>query len=195
MPLPPTSIESRFWPKVKKGDGCWLWQASLDRKGYGTIRRKDGESTLRAHRVSFEIAFGPIPAGMCVLHKCDTPRCVRPDHLRLGTFKDNSQDASAKGRLGRKLSAEKRVEAIWMFEQGVSRAVISETLDIQLMRLTKLLGDRVKRKAVSAGHLALSEDQLAQMVELRRQGCSYRTIGARMGFSRTTAEKRLKAGK
>lgn len=89
-----TSVD-RFWIKVKKSDGCWIWGA-LRLNGYGCLRF-NGKRTL-AHRVSWEIHNGPIPEGLFVLHRCDNPACVRPDHLFLGTRKDNMQDMIKKGR-------------------------------------------------------------------------------------------------
>lgn len=90
------SVEQRFWEKVSKTDGCWEWTGSLNNQGYGQIRI-DGKSLL-AHRVSWGMAFGPIPDGLLVLHRCDNPPCIRPDHLFLGTFADNSHDMIQKGR-------------------------------------------------------------------------------------------------
>lgn len=92
---------NRFWSKVKQGDGCWEWQASKFHHGYGCfgVRNEDGTyRTSYAHRVSWEMANGPIPDGMFVLHKCDNRACVRPDHLWLGTQTDNMRDCSDKGR-------------------------------------------------------------------------------------------------
>ena len=94
------SIAERFWPKVSKGKSCWLWSGSNMPKGYGRLRVfKNGKWTHDyAHRVSWELAHGPIPDGMEVLHKCDTPACIRPSHLFLGTQIDNIADAVKKKR-------------------------------------------------------------------------------------------------
>ena len=102
MTLPPTNtIEDRFWSKVRKDDGCWEWTASVNRRCYGWFHfgGKVERKALKAHRVSWELHNGPIPEGLWVLHKCDNPRCVRPDHLFLGDRTDNMRDCAAKGRV------------------------------------------------------------------------------------------------
>ncbi len=77
-------------------DGCWLWTGSTDDDGYGRVWF-DGRSD-RAHRVSYRLFIGEIPAGMAVLHTCDNPPCVRPDHLWAGTQLENIADRERKGR-------------------------------------------------------------------------------------------------
>lgn len=75
---------------------CWIWQGSTNNIGYGFIR--DGKNMRTAHRVSYEEHIGPIPYGMCVCHTCDNPLCINPNHLWLGTRKQNSRDMIVKGR-------------------------------------------------------------------------------------------------
>jgi hypothetical protein len=91
-------IEVRFWAKVCKTDTCWLW-TGVKSVGYGHMWDGSGRPK-HAHRLSWEIHHGPIPSGMDVLHRCDTPACVRPDHLFIGTASDNMLDAVSKGRHG-----------------------------------------------------------------------------------------------
>lgn len=76
--------------------GCWLWSGPADRKGYGHVWWKGRHRT--AHRVSYEEQVGPISGGLHVCHRCDTPACVNPAHLWLGTGQDNVDDRVAKGR-------------------------------------------------------------------------------------------------
>lgn len=81
--------------------GCWNWIGSKNRDGYGQIRveRSGFNGYFRAHRVSWIYHHGEIPDGLCVLHRCDNPGCVNPEHLFLGTQADNMRDRNAKGRL------------------------------------------------------------------------------------------------
>jgi hypothetical protein len=93
------SYQEWFWHKVKlaPGDACWVWTgAKASLRGYGQSI-KDGKACV-ASRVAYESAYGPIPVGMCVCHRCDNPPCCRPDHLFLGTREENIQDMIGKRR-------------------------------------------------------------------------------------------------
>lgn len=81
--------------QVALPDGCWEWRAGRS-SGYGVVRI--GGRKVYAHRAMYELVFGPLPDDACVLHKCDNPPCIRPDHLFDGSRDDNMQDMIAKGR-------------------------------------------------------------------------------------------------
>jgi len=91
-------VIARFWAKVRRSSDseCWEWTASRTLGGYGQM--EVAGKFQSAHRMSWVIAFGAIPDDMCVLHKCDNPRCVNPNHLFLGDTKDNVMDRERKGR-------------------------------------------------------------------------------------------------
>jgi len=107
----------RFWAKVAKSDNCWEWTAKRKENGYGDFApgTRSSDRHVYAHRYSYELHYGPIPDGHQVCHRCDNPPCVRPDHLFLGTHRDNMDDMIAKGRqahalLTPKQAADVRIE-------------------------------------------------------------------------------------
>jgi hypothetical protein len=95
------TLEERFWRFVEKTDSCWLWTGkSVDRAGYGKLSTGGkGSPHKMAHRISYELHKGEIPDGLVVMHSCDNPKCVNPEHLSVGTHKQNTHDAVAKGRM------------------------------------------------------------------------------------------------
>lgn len=93
------SLPERFWSKVDKTPTCWNWTGACNSKGYGQFRLK---KMVQAHRISYENTYGPLKNQCC--HKCDNPKCVRPDHLFDGTNSDNQRDSGRKGRSWKKLT-------------------------------------------------------------------------------------------
>ena len=91
------SLEERFWPKVdiRGPDDCWEWLAGKNYKGYGILMRKESK---KAHRIAYELTYGPIPNGLHICHHCDNPGCMNPTHLFAGTDMDNTADCIRKGR-------------------------------------------------------------------------------------------------
>lgn len=92
----PNPVE-RFWRHVVVRDGCWGWTRYRDKDGYGKLWVN--RTFVSAHRFSWELHHGPIPDGLCVIHTCDNPPCSNPEHLRLGTVRENTWDAARKRRL------------------------------------------------------------------------------------------------
>lgn len=137
----PLPIAERYWRLTKTGPGCWIWQGNRNQLGYGQFRVGRKGPVMTAHRVAWEIHNGPIPDGLIVMHQCDNPPCVNPDHLRVGTHKDNAQDCVAKGRRAkthkphsrvlkltddqvRAIRADKRPAHKLAFENNVSEATV-----------------------------------------------------------------------
>lgn len=163
------TLSERFWSKVRKndGDGCWLWTASRSRgpsgfPHYGTFKL-NGREHEYAHRTSWRLERGPIPDGLKVLHKCDTPACVRPDHLFLGTQTENMRDMYNKGR-GRKCRGEKHPAAKFTDDQiaeirrlraaGVGPKELGERFGISPGYVWKLVNNFVQYKNGTASRSA-----------------------------------------
>lgn len=129
-----TPAEERFDPKVmpEPNSGCWLWTGTADKGMYGMFW--NGKTMVRAHRFSYEMHFGTVPTGLHVLHRCDTPICVNPNHLFLGTQADNNKDRDTKGRNHAKLCRRHVLEIrqsdashrVISLQYGISRSTVSK---------------------------------------------------------------------
>lgn len=148
------AMELRFWEKVKTDGACWLWQGSTTGSlNYGQFRGPSGKPEF-AHRVSWQIAYGPIPTGLLVLHRCDVPRCVRPDHLYLGDHADNSRDAAESQRV-RRHRDHRTPENLERVGDTILSVRFSDALLMQLDALTReknLSRSEVIRVAVALLH-------------------------------------------
>lgn len=96
-------INELFWRRVVKAESCWIWNSDRLKSGYGILQitKHKKHKKYLAHRLSWKIHNGDIPEGLCVLHKCDVPCCVNPDHLFLGTSTENNADRDRKNRQGK----------------------------------------------------------------------------------------------
>lgn len=100
------SLAERLAARTEKGPSCWLLTGYVHPNGYVLFHsRVNGKPHSQyAHRIAYELAHGPIPEGLVVMHSCDEPRCVNPDHLTVGTQADNVRDSVRKGRHGAHLA-------------------------------------------------------------------------------------------
>ena len=143
------TVSERFWAFVDKSDGCWLWNGSLNNKGYGEIGGDAGGPNVLAHRASWKIHFGELPNNVGVLHRCDNPRCVNPSHLFLGTQKVNMLDCKAKGRttLGErnrhaKLTNENILEIRSMADAGMLQTEIARLFNISASTISMIVNKK-----------------------------------------------------
>jgi hypothetical protein len=136
-------VALRFWSKVRKLPGpnaCWEWQGALiPETGYGQF--KLGGKPVATHRYAYETRVGPIPPGLLVCHSCDNRKCVRPDHLFLGTYEDNMRDMAEKGRARAKLS-EDDVREIRKLGQVMSPSAIAKRYGVAQSTIRFVLDGR-----------------------------------------------------
>lgn len=139
-----TPVYDRWLAKVEKTDDCWIWNGAAKETGYGVLNDGTGR-TIRAHRFAYEYFVGPIPNGLDVRHSCHNRRCVNPEHLSVGTRRDNMRDMVEAGRYGpsrvrrgvanphgkltdddvRAIRRDPRPLAVIAAEHGVSRSYVS----------------------------------------------------------------------
>lgn len=131
--------------KMDETTGCWVWTGACVDKGYGEIKIPKTRKQIAAHRLSYLIYCGPIPAGKCVLHKCDNPPCVNPVHLFVGTKLDNALDMVNKMRHcygerqgSHKLTEKEVMDIHWLMKLGVKQKAISQMFKIGEMAISRI---------------------------------------------------------
>lgn len=138
-------IKERVLSRVNKTKNCWLWMGCVNNFGYGLLRFE--KKCYRVHRLSYLIYKGEIPQGMLVCHTCDNPPCVNPEHLFLGTHKDNARDRSFKGRNNFPLGE----------RHGLSKLTKEKILEIRKLY----------------GHGDINQKELAKMFSVDQTNISY----------------------
>ncbi len=205
-------VVERVWSKIVRNEGCWIWQGTYSSYGYGTlnVRFASRKSLHRyAHRLVYEIMYGSIPPGMFVCHTCDNPPCCNPDHLFLGTCRDNVDDMVNKGRQRRGSQAansvlsEEQVEAVRKrySEGGITQIKLAEQYGVTQRHISGVINgrfwkhvggvDREKRsqdrnrvRGSRVGGSKLTEGAVREIRELCRQGELYRSLASKFGVSR-----------
>jgi hypothetical protein len=147
----------RFWSKVEKTETCWIWTGSCP-EDYGRFFFEG--RIQKAHHVAWKLTVGPIPKGdgyhgICVLHRCDNRKCVRPDHLFLGTHQDNMADREAKQRND------------WSIKNAAAIRAAKQRTETHCKR--GHLFDAKNTKIQSSGHRQCRECQNTRKRELREQ--------------------------
>lgn len=129
----------RMLGRIKVSDaGCWEWQGALTTRGYGQVTRRaidpPGPKSVSAHRLAYTLCVSPVPDGLFVLHRCDNRRCCNPEHLFLGTQRDNIRDMHAKGRGGKasvRLSDAEVLSARRLRQQGQTYVAIAKRFGVE----------------------------------------------------------------
>lgn len=196
--------EDDFWSNVERCEDnlCWLWRGRIARRGdYGYY------GVFLAHRVAYDLAVGPIPLGYVVRHRCDTPPCVRPDHLLVGTAADNIADMVTRGRnrapngdrhWNCKISEARLLDLRARFMTGESIVRLAAEFEIDMSHCYKLCAglkrgrvESVRAKLVHRGSAhagsKLGDADVAEMKRLRRDGALMKPLAAQFGVSLATA--------
>lgn len=143
IPFPSQAYTDNFWRKVDKSGECWIWLGARQRRGYGSASKQ--RRNVPAHRVAYEMAFGPFRADLEICHRCDNPSCVRPSHLFAGTHLDNMRDCFAKGRHSVAAGTANPVRG-----EGHPAAVLTETM-VHEIRRRHAAGEQTKQIALAFG--------------------------------------------
>lgn len=140
----------RYIPKYISENNCWEWCGATDTK-YGVLRVKENEKwkNIKAHRISYELFKGIISNGLYVMHMCDNPICVNPNHLILGTYKNNTQDALSKNRMlkgslnGQSILTEKDIPIIFrLHRQGLSNSKIGKKFNVHRRTISDIVNKK-----------------------------------------------------
>lgn len=143
-------MEAKLLHKIEKTTSCWNWTGRLDNGGYGRFSQGNGHWT-KSHRAVYEFYKGPIPDGLIVRHMCNNRKCVNPDHLQLGTQKDNVADmfrTNPPNRVGdkshaRKISKNDATEIRQWREFGYTQQCLADAFGIKQPQVSSILSGKV----------------------------------------------------
>ncbi len=147
-----------FMSRVEKTNTCWLWTAGKNGDGYGNWSLNG--RNINAHRASYILFVGEIPNGLHVCHNCDNPSCVNPDHLWLGTYKDNAQDRARKGRNNSrkgeshgnsKLTEDDVREIRQLYRNGTKQVEISRRFSISSGHVSSIISNKLWKQQERSG--------------------------------------------
>lgn len=205
-------LDERFWSKVNKDapGGCWVWTANRNNAGYGmfSCRGLGFFHKKLAHRLSYEFSSGPIPQGKHVMHSCDNPACVNPDHLSVGTRSDNMRDCANKFRSGNQIvTSEMRNAIISDYisgtprreiakKHGISPATVSDYISGKAMgwMFTRETREEIAHSKQTKPSAKLNKSQVSEIKSLIRSGVSGVEIASRFNIHRATVSD-IKTGR
>lgn len=196
-------VIASFWAKVCRGtaDVCWPWTGSTDGKGYGKLHVRP--KMWSAHRLAWKIHYGALDDNLSVLHRCDNPRCVNPDHLFLGTVADNNADMRAKGRHAH---GEKQYRALLTADQvrsirqkatdGTSLTEIARQMGVSRSSIGAIvrgkLWKHIQDVPLAANRLShWTDEEVAKMHELLDVGYTQEQVSTMLGKASRAVEGRL----
>ena len=195
----PVSMYERFMEKVDKTSTCWNWTANTNNKGYGMFSINKAIGKKLAHRISFELHGGEIPNGACVLHRCDNPACVNPDHLFLGTHRDNMRDKELKGRANHKgrhgnaikFSDADQMRILTMRKSGLSLKTIGAEFGCDKGVISRFLKKRCQRDVGNVHVKKFSDQDTKAIITMRQHGTTLREIAEVYGVDRSVVKRIL----
>lgn len=183
--------------RLNADTGCYEWTASKFWDGYGQFRWDAARPNLKAHRAAWELAYGPIPDGHQVCHKCDNPGCVNVEHMFLGTHQDNVTDKVAKGRhrdRNGQLTAnltDEQIDQIYALGPTVPQGELARRFGVTQSRISMILNGKGVRKTPGwtgqfcgriRGRQSVALTNQANV--LRNQGYTYESIAHQLGVTK-----------
>ena len=156
----------RFWSRVRKSDGCWLWTGRVNDKGYGMFdgaSSEHGKCSRLAHRLSYLLATGVMPPVLMeVCHRCDVPGCVNPKHLFLGTHRDNMYDSIRKGRFRLQSANTDKKACVAGHDLSLARVDGRGWRQCRECRRLRQIANRAKARAIKTSAIARWDEEEAK---------------------------------
>lgn len=217
----PESVKHRFEMKFKKGNPneCWEWLASRNNHGYGKMAVDNTGKLEYSHRLSYKLYKGDIPDGMVVMHSCDNKGCVNPNHLGLGTTKQNIRSAATNGLMNNrprlfgeknassKLTDSQVYDIFKLRHKGLSQDAIAKQLNVSQSQVSRILRKvsrannaqpirqqhtfATRSQGVGDARKTITNDIRQRITELSKQGLSQREVAIELGISQCSVSKAL----
>lgn len=200
--FPQATLADSFMNRVSKTEECWNWTGTKHQYGYGVVVINN--KSIRAHRYSYELHKGAIPDGLVVMHSCDNPSCVNPDHLSLGTRLDNNRDAKEKGRNatgernGQSKLSNSTIEEIRSLV-GIKNTYIATIYNIDPSHVSRIRNGRRRASELETGFKAppirkVTRLTLEQIASIKSMQGTQKQIAEKFNIAQGTVSQ-IKTGK